>query len=619
MKYITETITPFLSFCALNTYFVKTSKRGFGYSIPLVLMLSAIFAYISQFVFKSFIPGFICLFALALGGLGFLLYEVMLKKDTMFCKNYFSGGFYAFVVVFLFFAVTDVGRHFSAFDEFTHWGKMVKEMFRTDRFYSESTLLLTHHDYPPLMPLFEYVWCRLAGNMSEQNMTTAVHVFEFSLVVPMLTEFAWKDRERAYRSFGIAAGILFVVLFTVKLLDEENVFDSIYLDALVPMMFCCIIMFMDNAKSKADIIAAAFVCACFVLVKQICLLFFELAALYFVMRCFDIKKKDRLKEMIINTAVILIVTGVSFFIWKWYTKTLCLSGQFRADRIPALVMLASRGWEGTSLVINTFGKYMRSLFMLGITNGVFSLSYFGLFVIMIAVLHLVCRLFADKRTFVRYTVIFAVGGLVYGAVLCVLYLTCFSEAEMQRLASYGRYMGSYFTSEALLILYIFVKNHSQKSGIFLGRTLTLVACAFVLMIGADALGFLVPGVFFGEPMEKYRLTAGSIEKYAPSNARVFVIDNEDSKSIYYINYYLNYCTVDNTELYEGLFAKDSEDKAYWRRVKERINANDYVYTGSIDEKINECIGACVKDGELQSHTLYKVESTRREPKLIRLE
>ena len=105
----------------------------------------------------------------------------------------------------------------------------------------------------------------------------------------------------------------------------------------------------------------------------------------------------------------------------------------------------------------------------------------------------------------------------------------------------------------------------------------------------------------------------------PSNARVFVIDSEDSKSIYYINYYLNYCTVDNTELYEGLFAKDSEDKAYWRRVKERINANDYVYTGGIDEKINECIGACVKDGELQSYTLYKVESTRREPKLIRLE
>lgn len=48
--------------------------------------------------------------------------------------------------------VVDYKRCFSNWDELSHWGKMVKEMLRTDLFYSENISdLLVHKDYPPFL------------------------------------------------------------------------------------------------------------------------------------------------------------------------------------------------------------------------------------------------------------------------------------------------------------------------------------------------------------------------------------------------------------------------------------------------------------------------------------
>ena len=89
------------------------------------------------------------------------LWYVTLSGDNEI--TFFSNGFYAFILVYIVFLFLDAGRSFSKWDDLMHWGKMVKEMFRIDRFYSESNLLQIHKDYPPFMQLFEYVWCRFGG------------------------------------------------------------------------------------------------------------------------------------------------------------------------------------------------------------------------------------------------------------------------------------------------------------------------------------------------------------------------------------------------------------------------------------------------------------------------
>ena len=613
-------LLPFLSFCALNVYFVKLSKKGFGFSVPLAMMFSAMSLFISQFVLKSFIAGFICVFVLVLGGFAFALYEIVLKKDKNFCVNYFSKGFYAFIVIFVFFAITDMGKHFGAFDEFTHWGKMVKEMFRTDRFYSESPLLLAHHDYPPFMQLFEYIWCRLAGSVSEQNMTMSVHIFEFSLIVPFMTEILGDDNKKACRSAGIALGILLFSLLAVNLLDEEKVFDSVYLDILVPMMFCYIIMLADTAKSgdKFNVFALAFSCACFVLVKQISIFFFMLAALFMLITVFEGKDKKRIKHGLLTLAAVLSAAAASLIIWKIYVKKLGITGQFEIGSIPLYIALAKNGWDGTSLMLSTFGRYMRSLFTLGVTNGVLRLSYFGLFVLMPALLYFVCAFFTEKKTFIKYAALFVIGSLGYAAALCVLYMTCFTEAEMSRLASFGRYMGSYFISEVFLIFFIFAKNYSKKAKLHIGKVLTLLVCAGILLFDAADMSFLAPAFFYGEPMEEFRLTAGYIETYAEKGAKVLVIDS-NGKEIYYINYYLNYCRPDDNDLCEGLFSKESGDAEFWESVKARISGNEYVYVKETNKNIDKCIGIYTEEGKLQTETLYKVGTAGGKLRLLRCE
>ena len=63
--------------------------------------------------------------------------------------------------------------------------------------------------------------------------------------------------------------------------------------------------------------------------------------------------------------------------------------------------------------------------------------------------------------------LYTCGTIGYGLTLGILYMFCFSEAEMARLASYERYMASYLLGEILILLFLFIynlnSNHSHNS------------------------------------------------------------------------------------------------------------------------------------------------------------
>ena len=112
------------------------SKRSFGKCIPITLFLTAFSLYISQFLFHTFHIGFFInlLFPVAFILLLFIKYKK--KELTEFKRLFFSNGFYSFIIIYIFIYIFDFYRVFTKWDEFSHWGVMVKEMIRLDKFYS---------------------------------------------------------------------------------------------------------------------------------------------------------------------------------------------------------------------------------------------------------------------------------------------------------------------------------------------------------------------------------------------------------------------------------------------------------------------------------------------------
>ena len=176
-----------LIFVFLTFGICNFSKKSFGLCLPLSLILIPVLLFISQFIFRTFYVGYTLIILLSLIGLGLTIYKLF-KKDKEFLKNIFSNGFFAFLILFILVYITDFGKQFSTWDELAHWGEMVKEMMRLDKFYTvKESLLIWHKDYPPLISLFEMFWCKIS-NYSEQIMNISLHTFMLGLIIPYLTE-----------------------------------------------------------------------------------------------------------------------------------------------------------------------------------------------------------------------------------------------------------------------------------------------------------------------------------------------------------------------------------------------------------------------------------------------
>lgn len=117
----------------------------------------------SQACFKTFNVGYYSLVIMSYFSAGFL---VIKRKDLKFIKRFFSNGFWGYIIIFFMALIIDYGRHFTHWDELMHWGKMTQEMLRLDKFYTDpASELLVHKYYPPGVPIFEMLWCRMSGGV----------------------------------------------------------------------------------------------------------------------------------------------------------------------------------------------------------------------------------------------------------------------------------------------------------------------------------------------------------------------------------------------------------------------------------------------------------------------
>src|SRR5574344_458490 len=130
-------IIPLLYFLLFNGTLTVVFKKKFGECLPLTLVITTLIMFISQLLFKTFNVGFYLnifvavLFPILLG-----YFKFIAKKKLELKENYFTKGFFIFVLLYLFVMILDFNRTFSQWDELSHWGVMVKEMFRLDKFYS---------------------------------------------------------------------------------------------------------------------------------------------------------------------------------------------------------------------------------------------------------------------------------------------------------------------------------------------------------------------------------------------------------------------------------------------------------------------------------------------------
>lgn len=462
MNYVFSLLVIYLFFNLLiiiPTNYIK--QTNYGKSLPLVFISSIFVLYLSQIVFKSFLIGFYLLLILALFGL-YLLIKNIKNKD--FLNRYLTNGFYLFIIIFIVLALYNYKREFNIYDEFSHWGHFVKSMYYNNNFYSFDTLSFAHKEYPPFFSLFELLWCYLCNSFNEAIITLSIHIFEASTLFVYYIDSYKKDIKKTLILMIISA--LLMVTFDY----QENTLGSIYVDYPIMLYYAYLFLLTLKIKdNKYNFILFVISLSMFLLTKQVSIALYLVILFLFVSLYFN-----KTKEFFIKLISIIIFPLLTYKSWDLVIRNINVFKQF--DLSISDVLSLTNGLS--DIQISTSNNYLSALIKTGLTNGPLKLAYILLCVLVIVLLIVFIK--ENKRKKLSLISSITISFIGYALLMYIMYMFCFSESEMARLASYSRYMGTFMCASFIIALLLIEFNYKYIVIISLLTIFTIRPSDFLL-------------------------------------------------------------------------------------------------------------------------------------------
>ena len=275
MSYVLSFILPLIFILSYNGFFVIIFNKKFGKILPFSLITMTLTLFISQLIFQTFTVGIIADLLICLSF--FVL--LFTKKIERLKGNFFTAGLFITTAIYVFYYIIDFDRILVVWDEVKFWGPFTKEMSRLDKFYFvDEANVLMHKDYPPLISLFETLWCKITNTCSDMNITVAYNVLMTSVCIPYIAELI-KGKNRLIRI--VKTCLLFLGTIAILIAfggpDKEGIFNTIYTDYFIGFLLALgIVLFFeeDFFKNKYNYILLCAICIALILSKQIGIVFY---------------------------------------------------------------------------------------------------------------------------------------------------------------------------------------------------------------------------------------------------------------------------------------------------------------------------------------------------------
>ena len=191
-------VVPYLVLAFGGYGVARLFRRTFGEALPVFCMAVIAVLYVGGFL-SNLLIGVGAAILMATAGLVWFLFSLLHEGEVFrfsrlnprvdpnpwraALKPFNTSGFFAFTALFVFIVLINFRQQFTWWDDFSHWGVMLKSMLRMDQFYNVEPMYV-HANYPPAIQLFLYFWGRLTGGFAEANAFRALQVLSISFFVP---------------------------------------------------------------------------------------------------------------------------------------------------------------------------------------------------------------------------------------------------------------------------------------------------------------------------------------------------------------------------------------------------------------------------------------------------
>lgn len=352
------------------------------------------------------------------------------------------------------------GRLFVSWDEFSHWGTVLKDMYYTGRLYSLEGAC-AFPDYPPAMPLMEYLVVRMSPVFREDLALYSMGMFSVSLLVyPLGAIQAPRLRRWLFTAIGGVA------LFFVPTVFFAEHYSAIAVDGIMGILLsfaCFVCLFEKDARLKGPLAGAALALLALTKGAGFPFALMGCAVVFFALGVFSAPTEGRCTKAAFLRLQPLFITLLAQFGWSLHRTLLDIGSKWESDE-PVLAGLKDLLFSGEpDWRVKVVQKYFDEL----LTNnayGLLKLPYLGMLVLMaFFVVFAVCTQPRGSRRTTAWCSLGMLGAaIVYAVSLLYSYLFLFSQVEALALASVSRYLGTPATALLLTVTAVLLVSAAGK-------------------------------------------------------------------------------------------------------------------------------------------------------------
>jgi len=479
------TIFTFLLLVVISSAFAFLLDAKFEQTVSVACFAIVLLMYVFGIVGHLLLGFKACLIVFGIA-LAYCIYCTK-KNKGLWKQDIFTPGFFVFCFMYIVFLWGFRGYFISGNDEFSHWGRVVKDMFFLDSFGSHPRSTTGFKEYPPATALFQYFYSRIAGNFTESNICLSLQVLMFSMWLPIFRKINWKKKQYILP--------IFILILLLPLVFFGKYYTTIDVDATLGVLFGYIIFTYCSVKTmnKLCLVSLFAGTAVLTLTKPSGAGLAAIACAIITVDCIrKFKTRDNVerrqsRRVWLPSFGMFCSLVVAKYSWNIYLKITNSVHVWRMDEITLNAMfelLKGNAPHYKYQVINTFVGYF---FRGAITNYFLGISYFQ-WLILFGILSLsFIKTQKSKKlsTSSQFNIValgLTAGAVVYAMILLILYIFIFGEYEAVRIASADRYLSTYLLGMAYVIVMLLYNSiiieHQTKKWIS-RRIIFATGCLFL--------------------------------------------------------------------------------------------------------------------------------------------
>lgn len=621
IELVVSTAIPFVYIIGLAVLNALFFKKRIENCICIAFLESSIVLYVFGF-FDLRIGLWLCIFASLFGigkGIKIAIEEGIKKTVYVFL----TPEMIAFTLLLVITSIINYGKQFSHWDEISHWGIMAKDLYYTNRFYIFDTAKLTfHNEYPPLMAIVEYLWCKLSLGYNESFLYNGKIIFSFALMLTLMIGIEKDTNSNNKKTFlnhvitGVLKAIILLTIPLIVVIGEATFYRTIYAESLMVILFVVAILdCVFDDRTDFGLLQSSLLLSALIISKQIAVVFVCFVFVLWVMRW--IIERAQKKQITYKELFVFGLPAIVGLVWKIATSIFCSDGQFSVSegRLGGIIdVFFGRDNTYRTEVLERYISYL-STYKLEI--GRFRCTYFqGVLIIpiVIMVLALVARA-QIKKIEILYLSLLELLYIGYSFLMLVTYMFGFNEYEALSIACYPRYMKTMlFVVVITCIFWIMIvcRRRIDERNLLLWTVCSLI---MLFVVNPSVYGEeLKIGKFYETNRDLYVGDQEFVTGNIPENASIFVIYQGTNGSA---NNWLQYLAYPRTvsDRYYSLGSPYYDEDVYTSDVElgelcSTIKEYEYLYLGNVDEQFIDKYGELFYDKKLiVNQALFRINKT----------